>query len=87
VTDRGSFAPVLAGILLTEAFRAADPSRFEWRQPPYEYEYTLLPFDILCGTSETREQIEAGVKAEAIARSWQSSVAEFERLRERFLLY
>ena len=87
VTDRGSFAPVLAGILLTEAFRAADPSRFEWRQPPYEYEYTLLPFDILCGTSETREQIEAGVKAEEIARSWQSSVAEFERLRERFLLY
>ena len=87
VTDRGSFAPVLAGILLTEAFRAADPSRFEWRQPPYEYEYTLLPFDILCGTSETREQIEAGVKAEEIARSWQSSVAEFERLREKFLLY
>ena len=87
VTDRGSFAPVLVGILLTEAFRAADPSRFEWRQPPYEYEYTLLPFDILCGTSETREQIEAGVKAEEIARSWQSSVAEFERLREKFLLY
>ena len=87
VTDRTSFAPVLAGILLTEAFRSANPSRFEWRQPPYEYEYTLLPFDILCGTSETREQIEAGVKAEQIARSWQPSVAEFQRLRERFLLY
>jgi uncharacterized protein YbbC (DUF1343 family) len=87
VTDRASFAPVLVGVLLTEAFRAADPARFEWRQPPYEYEYTLLPFDILCGTSETREQIEAGVKAEDIARSWQPSVAEFERLREKFLLY
>jgi len=87
VTDRASFAPVLVGVLLTEAFREADPSRFEWRQPPYEYEYTLLPFDILCGTSETREQIEAGVKAEEIARSWQPSVAEFEQLREKFLLY
>ena len=87
VTDRATFAPVLVGILLTEAFRAADPSRFEWKQPPYEYEYTLLPFDILCGTSDTREQIEAGVKAEEIARSWEPSVAEFGRLREKFLLY
>jgi uncharacterized protein YbbC (DUF1343 family) len=87
VTDRALFAPVMVGILLTEAFRAADPSSFEWRQPPYEYEYTLLPFDILCGTSDTREQIEAGVKAEEIARSWEGSVAEFGRLREKFLLY
>ena len=87
VTDRRTFQPVLAGILLTEAFRAAAPEQFAWKQPPYEYEYTLLPFDILCGTSDTREQIEAGVKAEDIARSWEPSVAAFGTLRERFLLY
>lgn len=87
VTNRRTFQPVLAGILLTEAFRAASPEQFAWKQPPYEYEYTLLPFDILCGTSDTREQIEAGVKAEEIARSWEQSVAAFGTLRERFLLY
>ena len=87
VTDRRTFQPVLAGILLTEAFRAAAPEQFVWKQPPYEYEYTLLPFDILCGTSDTRAQIEAGVKAEAIARSWEPSVAAFEQVRTRFLLY
>jgi len=87
VTDRAAFAPVLVGVLLTEAFRNVDPSAFEWRQPPYEYEYTLLPFDILCGTSETREQIEAGVKAEEIARSWEPDVEKFDRVRRKFLLY
>ena len=87
VTDRRAFQPVLAGILLTEAFRAAAPDQFAWKQPPYEYEYTLLPFDILCGTSDTREQLEAGVKAEDIARSWEPSVAAFEQVRTRFLLY
>jgi uncharacterized protein YbbC (DUF1343 family) len=87
VTDRLAFAPVLVGVLLTEAFRAAGPSAFEWRQPPYEYEYKLLPFDILCGTSETREQIEAGVKAEEIARSWGPAVAAFDAVRRKFLLY
>ncbi|MFN7982641.1 MAG: DUF1343 domain-containing protein [Vicinamibacterales bacterium] len=87
VTDRAVFQPVLAGLLLTEAFRDTSPGAFEWREPPYEYEYTLLPFDILAGTKDTREQLEAGVKAEDIARSWEPSVAEFERIRERFLIY
>ena len=87
VTDRSTFAPVLVGVLLTEAFRAAGPGAFEWRRPPYEYEYEKLPFDILAGTADTREQIEAGVPAEQIARSWEPSVAAFMRLRETFLLY
>ncbi|MFN7918289.1 MAG: DUF1343 domain-containing protein [Vicinamibacterales bacterium] len=87
VTDRRTFPAVLVGVLLTEAFREAGPASFEWRQPPYEYEYTLLPFDILCGTSDTREQLEAGVKTEAIARSWEPAVAGFNAIRERFLLY
>ncbi|MGE3956663.1 MAG: exo-beta-N-acetylmuramidase NamZ domain-containing protein [Vicinamibacterales bacterium] len=87
VTDRGAFPAVMVGVLLTEAFRRAGAGAFEWRQPPYEYEYTLLPFDILCGTSDTREQIEAGVPADAIARSWEPDVAAFNAVRERFLLY
>src|SRR6478735_8399553 len=31
VTDRHAFRPVLAAVLLTEAFRAADPAAFAWR--------------------------------------------------------
>ncbi len=87
VTDRAAFPAVQVGVLLTEAFRNAGPSAFAWRQPPYEYEYTLLPFDILCGTSDTREQLEAGVKTEEIARSWEPSVSAFNTLRKTFLLY
>jgi uncharacterized protein YbbC (DUF1343 family) len=87
VTDRAAFAPVAAGVLLIEAFRAADPQRFRWRQPPYEYEEEKLPIDILAGGSELRQQIEAGVPAEAIAQSWEPGVAGFAGLRQRFLLY
>ena len=44
---------------LIAAFRAADPDRFAWRDPPYEYEHDKMPIDILAGSSELREQIEA----------------------------
>jgi uncharacterized protein YbbC (DUF1343 family) len=87
VTDRQTFKPVLSAVLLTEAFLDAGPDAFGWREPPYEYEYEKLPFDILAGTDETRRQLERGMKAEAIAQSWEASVEEFQKVRTDFLLY
>jgi uncharacterized protein YbbC (DUF1343 family) len=87
VLDRQTFQPVLTAVALTEEFRHASPGRFAWRDPPYEYELLKAPFDILAGTSATREQIEAGVPAEEIGRSWTSGVAAFGSIRDRFLLY
>ncbi len=87
VVDRQAFRPVETGVALLAAFRAADSDRFRWRDPPYEYEHRLLPIDILAGSSELREQIEARVPAREIARSWEPAVATFATLRERYLLY
>jgi uncharacterized protein YbbC (DUF1343 family) len=87
VTDRPAFRPVAAGVALIGAFRAADPDRFNWRDPPYEYEAEKMPIDILAGSSALREQIESGVSAREIARSWEQPVAEFSKIREQFLIY
>jgi uncharacterized protein YbbC (DUF1343 family) len=87
VLDRETFRPVEAGVALLAAFRAADPDRFRWRDPPYEYEHKLLPIDILAGSSDLREQIERGVSAREIAASWQAPVGAFNKTRGRYLLY
>ena len=87
VTDRNSFRPVEAGVALLEAFRAMGPHQFAWREPPYEYEYRLAPIDILCGSSEVRERLEAGEDARTIAAGWRGAVEAFETIRSRFLLY
>jgi uncharacterized protein YbbC (DUF1343 family) len=87
VIDRPAFRPVETGVALLAAFRAADPERFRWRDPPYEYERDKEPIDILAGSSELREQIEAGVSAPDIARSWKPAVDAFSKTRERFLIY
>jgi uncharacterized protein YbbC (DUF1343 family) len=87
VLDRATFRPVETGVALLAAFRAADPDRFGWRDPPYEYEHDKLPIDILAGSTGLREQLEAGTPAREIARSWEEPVSRFLRTRERFLLY
>jgi uncharacterized protein YbbC (DUF1343 family) len=87
VLDRAIFRPAETGVALLAAFRAADPSQFAWRPPPYEYEHEKLPIDILAGSSDLRTQIEAGTPAREIARSWEPSVAEFGRVRKQYLAY
>ena len=87
VLDRRQFRAVETGVALLGAFRAAGPSRFEWRNPPYEYEPEKWPIDILAGSSALREQIDAGVASHEIARSWGPAVETFNALREQFLLY
>ena len=87
VLDRETFRPVEAGVALLAAFRAADPDRFQWRDPPYEYEHTKLPIDILAGSADLREHIEQGDAAREIARAWEEPVRAFSKTRERYLLY
>src|SRR5581483_6642761 len=87
VVDRATFRPVESAVALIEAFRANGIDQFKWKEPPYEYEFTRTPFDVLAGSPALREQIEAGVPAREIARSWESPVAEFMKLRSQFLIY
>jgi len=87
VTDRASFRAVETGVALVLAFRDAGPSAFAWREPPYEYEFTLLPIDILYGSDRLRTGMDAGLSARAIAEQWTAPLGEFERLRADYLIY
>jgi uncharacterized protein YbbC (DUF1343 family) len=87
VTDRSTFRPHETGVMLVEAFRNADPDRFAWRDPPYEYEYRLQPIDILYGSARLREGLEGGIPAAEIVAEWASETAEFQKIRREFLLY
>src|SRR5687767_1789433 len=87
VTDRSAFRAVETGVALILAFHEADPSAFAWVPPPYEYEYTLLPIDILYGSDKLRKGMHAGRTARQIAEEWVEPVAEFQKLRAQYLLY
>ena len=87
VRDRRLFRPVETGVALVATFRASDPGRFRWRDPPYEYERDKLPIDILAGSAALRERIESGAPAAEIAGSWHAAVEDFNHVRARYLLY
>ena len=87
VLDRAAFKPVLTGVALIDEVRAADPAAFAWRPAPYEYEHDKDPIDILSGSPALRTAIDAGVRAEELARTWAIESQPFEKLREQYLVY
>jgi len=87
VTDRQTFRPVKTGVAIISAIRRLYPGEFAWKQPPYEYVYDKLPFDVITGTSRLREQIDADESVARIEESWNDSLAEFGARRASHLLY
>jgi len=87
VIARHLFKPVLVGVALAGMFRRTNPSKFAWRQPPYEYEHDKMPIDILAGADTLRTQIEADMPAAEIAASWRADEDAFRAVRDRFLMY
>jgi uncharacterized protein YbbC (DUF1343 family) len=49
VTDRDEFRPFLTGVEIIKRIRKIYEKEFQWRQPPYEYEWKRLPIEILIG--------------------------------------
>jgi len=87
VTDRATFRPVEVGVAVIDALRRAGPEQFTWRPPPYEYEHTIPPIDILFGSAALRTGIDAGVPAADICADWPARVAPFLAIRQKYLLY
>ena len=87
VLDRDAFCAVESAVAVLVEIRAQSPSKFQWRQPPYEYELEKLPFDILAGSSELRQQIEAGLPVRTMSYSWVQDHERFRDRRKPFLMY
>jgi uncharacterized protein YbbC (DUF1343 family) len=87
VLDRRAFRPVRTAVELMAEFRRQDPSRFAWREPPYEYEHEKQPIDVLYGSDRLRSALDSGTGVEALVAGWKPEEEAFHRTREKYLLY
>ena len=49
VTDRDAFRPFATGVEIIKCIRKIYGEQFQWKKPPYEYEWKRLPIEILIG--------------------------------------
>jgi uncharacterized protein YbbC (DUF1343 family) len=87
VADPARFRPFVTYVaLIGDALRLA-PRAFRWRRPPYEYERTTLPIDLLAGGDHLRRALARGWPLAHLERTWRLDVDRFARQRRPYLLY
>ncbi len=82
-----SFRPYLTSLSILEIILKFWPERFRLKEPPYEYEYTRRPLDLILGRSDLFDRLIGGHGAADLERSWQTELADFTTGRSRCLLY
>lgn len=87
VTDAEAFRPVTTALAVLKAARELAPGDFAWREPPYEYEETLMPIDILWGHEGLREGLDRGASISALLRGVDDELAAFANGVAPSLLY
>lgn len=81
VTDRKAFRSVLTGIAVIREIVRLYPNDFKWLDPPYEYEWNLMPIDILAGNDWVRKSIEGYEPLEVIHDRLQAEAEGFAEWR------
>lgn len=88
VTDMRSYRPVATALEIFEAIIQTSPEgSLKFNPPPYEYEYNLMPFDILSGDSIMRETLEFKRSVHEEKERWKEETIVFEQEFSKIALY
>ena len=87
ILDANRFLPYRTSLALLQAAIQLHPDDFAYKEPPYEYEYSRLPMDLILGDRQVRQQLEAGISIIEIEAGWRDELAAFATLRQPYLLY
>jgi len=87
VTEPALFRPYRTSLALLQAAMLLYPDRFQYKKPPYEYEYERLPMDLILGSKNLRQALEQGEDILALENSWQEELDDFDKLRQEVFLY
>lgn len=87
VTDRNTFMPYRTSLALLQAAILCFPEDFEYKKPPYEYEFERLPMDLILGDSSLRSALEEGTPVMELEQGWQDELDSFDQQRRAYYLY
>ncbi len=87
VLDPDSYRPFFSSLALLKAVLEIHQDSFQWKDPPYEYEYEKMPFDIILGDPTIRRDLERGVSLYRMQEKWEADLEAFSHWRKAYLLY
>jgi uncharacterized protein YbbC (DUF1343 family) len=87
ILDHRAYRPYFTTIALLKATIEIHRKDFQWKEPPYEYEYEKMPIDMILGDSNLRREIETGEDLTTIEEKWLTGLNSYPAWRRPYLLY
>lgn len=88
ITDIDSFRPVATALEIFDAIiESSETDALSFNVPPYEYEYNLMPFDILSGDSGMRETLISRNNIRMEKERWSFEIDEFRKEFRQIAFY
>ena len=85
ITDRETYRPIRASLLMIDVIRRLHPAEFQWRGAN-QREPTMLTVERHGGTAKLREAIEGGTLPQLL-QAWDADAERFRAIRAPYLLY
>lgn len=87
ITDKDAYKPYLYSLILLQEIMRTHAKGFEFKAPPYEYEFERLPMDLILGSRNLRKNIEAMDAPLELEKAWQDPLQAFKEASQDFYLY
>jgi uncharacterized protein YbbC (DUF1343 family) len=82
-----AYQPYHTSLGLLKAIVEVHPREFEWKAPPYEYEFKTKPIDLILGSSLLRRALAAGEPLSLLRERWLPDLDSYLEWRTPHLLY
>ncbi len=87
IVDPNKYKPYVTALTLLRAIIQCHKIQFQWKPPPYEYEFERIPIDLIIGDKQIRRRIEENENIDEISESWKEELDEFIKMSREFHLY
>jgi uncharacterized protein YbbC (DUF1343 family) len=79
VIDPQRYRPYRTSLRLLQIIGTLYPDQFEWKKPPYEYEYRKRPIDLILGDRQLRRALAEQVAIAELEGRWASDLDAYRR--------
>ena len=87
ILDLYAYRPYHTSLALLQAVISHHGEQFEWKAPPYEYEYEKEPIDMILGSSSLRHGLESGRSLYHMQKDWLPDLKTYGEWIKTILLY
>lgn len=87
VTNPVRYRPYMTTLQLLRAVMKTHRRQFDWKAPPYEYEYERWPIDLIIGDQSIRQRLEDLEPVDGLEASWQEDIEHFKTISREFHFY